>query len=168
MIHASWRIVLVLCVVFGLGIFVGQLGWFGSGGAGGIGYVDLDQVFKKSDQAKQLQKELDAAQEAAKKVITEEQAKVDAARLRVSPSVFAGMMEQAKKVVEAKQKELMTLSETLSRKLEKQIRELSTRVASRRGLKVVAHKRAILSGGEDLTQEVLKALQHEQNRPKTD
>ena len=151
----KWGWVLGILCVLGVGIWVGR----GPLGSGGLGVVDLDQLFKDSARAKILQEKLNKAQEEAKKVVGEEEAKVQMARLHGIGSVeFKSAVESAKKVVEAKQKELMGLNTSLTKKMEAEIRATCERLARRYHLTGVIHKRAMLSGGRDLTQEIISKL----------
>ena len=124
-----------------------------------VGVVDGEKLFDEYPSAQEATKKIADAQDELKREITE------------SENVYTEFEKQKKSEAEklTKQKELQTkidakaqstkkMIESLSSKIEDEILQAIKKIAGEKGLEVVFDKRAVLTGGVDITQAVSSEL----------
>jgi len=127
--------------------------------SGKIGVVDGEKLFDEYPSAQEASKKIADAQDDLKKEISESE--------KVYSEFEKGKKSEAEKLT--KQRELQTkidaraqdtrkMIEDLSGKIEADILQAIKKIASGKGIDVVFDKRAVLSGGVDITDEVVLIL----------
>ncbi|SDG13526.1 periplasmic chaperone for outer membrane proteins Skp [Selenomonas sp. WCT3] len=109
-----------------------------------VGVVDYNQVMSQNPKAQDAEKEFNTAYEEAQKEFA---------------SKTANMNDQEKQDYAMQtQQRLMQKRQELTEPLQKSVEESVKKVAEQKGLSVVLEKGAVVYGGQDITQDVIKQI----------
>lgn len=126
-----------------------------------IGIVDGELLFDQYPGAQDASKKIADAQEELKKIITESEEKF--AEFEKEKKTEAEKLTKQRELqtkIDLKAAETKKLIESLSGGLEKDIVSAIKKIAVSKGIEIVVDKRAVLYGGEDLTDLVSKELKN--------
>ena len=127
--------------------------------ADNIGFVDLEKVFARYKDAVKLQQDLQKRRETYQKLFEEKNKKLeDVKKKSKKEEEIQKFIEKTEDELKPKQEELVKYEGEANRKMAAKIFEISEVVAKEFGIDVVLDKRAILSGGFDLTDSVITRL----------
>jgi outer membrane protein len=117
-----------------------------------LGFVDGDKLFDEYPAAQDASKKISDAQEALKKEITEsERIFTEFEKQKKSEAEKATKQKELQAKIDLKANDTKKLIETLSVKIEDDIMQTIKKVAAEKGLDVILDKRAVLLGGQDIT-----------------
>ena len=127
--------------------------------ADNIGFVDLEKVFARYKDAVKLQQDLQKRRETYQKLFEEKNKKLEEVKKKSKKDdEIQKFIEKTEDELKPKQEELVKYEGEANRKMALKIFEVSEVVAKEFGIDVVLDKRAILSGGFDLTDSVITRL----------
>ena len=127
--------------------------------ADNIGFVDLEKVFARYKDAVKLQQDLQKRRETYQKLFEEKNKKLEEVKKKSKKEdEIQKFIEKTEEELKPKQEELVKYEGEANRKMALKIFEVSEVVAKEFGIDVVLDKRAILSGGFDLTDSVITRL----------
>ncbi len=148
------RLVSTVCVALGLMIAL-STGVF----ADSIGVVDLERVFSRYRDAVKLQQDIQKRREAYQKVFEEKNAKLEDVKKKAKKAEdVQSFIQKTEAELKPKQEELMKFEAESNRKMAAKIYSVADEVAKEFSIDVVVDKRAVLSGGFDLTDSVVARL----------
>jgi len=117
-----------------------------------MGYVDGDKLFDEYPAAQDASKKISDAQDALKKEITEsERIFTEFEKQKKSEAEKATKQKELQAKIDLKANDTKKLIETLSVKIEDDIIQSIKKVAAEKGLDIILDKRAVLLGGQDIT-----------------
>ncbi len=134
-----------------------------------VGLVDMQKIYETSKFAQEVnkaKKELEDAQTNYDKDTQDKANKLDEARIKkVAEAELKKMQDQFQKELENKRKEGQMLSaqkqkdlEDLEKKFKGEVDDTIKNVAKEKNIDVVVLKQAVLFGGTDITDDVIKKL----------
>ncbi len=127
--------------------------------ADNIGFVDLEKVFARYKDAVKLQQDLQKRRETYQKLFEDKNKKLEEVKKKSKKEEeVQKFIEKTEDELKPKQEELVKYEGEANRKMAAKIFETSEVVAKEFGIDVVLDKRAILSGGFDLTDSVITRL----------
>jgi len=127
--------------------------------ADNIVFVDLEKVFARYKDAVKLQQDLQKRRETYQKLFEEKNKKLEEVKKKSKKDdEIQKFIEKTEDELKPKQEELVKYEGEANRKMALKIFEVSEVVAKEFGIDVVLDKRAILSGGFDLTDSVITRL----------
>ena len=125
----------------------------------GIGFIDVQKVFKEYKETTKAQGELSKQEESFKKEFEESQKKLEKAE---KDGKKTEELEKMKKELEEKlapkRESLLKLNEQLTTKLQMEILEAVKKVAKKVGIDIVLDKQVVITGGMDLSEMVITEL----------
>ncbi|MEB3330671.1 MAG: OmpH family outer membrane protein [Candidatus Sericytochromatia bacterium] len=125
-----------------------------------VGYVDTAKVLLSYKGARSAQGKMQAELLKYQQAFTERQRKIaEAQQAGKSQAEIQKMTEAFEKELQPLKAKAMNLEAQLSGDVKKKIEGVIHTVARRRSLDLVLDKAAVLHGGTDITQDVVKALQ---------
>lgn len=125
-----------------------------------IGIVDGEKLFDGYPQAQDASKKIAEAQDKLRDTITESEKRFsEFEKEKKSESEQLVKQRELQAQIDAEAAKTRELIESISEKLEIDILDSIKKIAQKKGIDVVFDKRAVLVGGEDITEEVAKILQ---------
>ncbi len=125
----------------------------------GLGYIEVQRVFKEYKETIKAQERLSTEEESFKKEFEESQKKIEEARKKgKGEEEIKKLTDDLEKKLSPKREKLLKLNETLTLSLQKDIIKAAEEVAKTLGLEVVVDKQAVIFGGTDITEMVLRKL----------
>jgi len=125
----------------------------------GIGFIDVQKVFKGYKETNKSQEDLAKQEESFKKEFEESQKKLQAAEKNgKTPAELEKMKAELEEKLAPKRDALLKLNEKLTLKLQQDIVKSVTTVAKKVGLDTVLDKQVVIFGGTDLSDMVLSEL----------
>lgn len=125
----------------------------------GMGFIDVQKVFKEYKETSKAQGELAKKEEAFKKEFDESQKKLqEAEKQGKAKEELDKMKDDLEKKLAPKREELLKTNEKLTIKLQQDIVKAVTTVAKKMGIEVVVDKQVVITGGTDLTDMVVSEL----------
>lgn len=125
----------------------------------GIGFVDVQKVFKSYKETSKAQSELGKQEESFKKEFEESQKKLaDAEKDGKNKSDLEKLKKELEEKLSPKRESLLQLNEQLTGKLQLKILDSVKKVAKKVGIEVVLDKQVVITGGMDLTEMVVTEL----------
>jgi len=125
----------------------------------GLGYIDVQKVFKGYKETVKSQEELSKQEEVFKKEFEESQKKLEEAEKKgKSKEELEKMKASLEEKLAPKREALLKLNEKLTVKLQGEIVKAVSAVAKKMGIDVVVDKQIVIVGGTDLTEMVLSEL----------
>ncbi len=124
-----------------------------------IGFVDGEKLFDDYPSAQEASKKISDAQDLLRKEIADSEKIFDEfEKQKKSEAEKATKQKELQAKIDAKANETKKMIETLSNKVEDDILLAIKKVSTEKGLDIVLDKRAVLTGGVDLTETVLNEL----------
>ena len=131
----------------------------GAQGLVGMGFIDVQKVFKEYKETGKAQGELAKKEEAFKKEFEESQKKLQEAEKKgKTKEELDKMKTELEEKLAPKREELLKTNEKLTIKLQQDIVKAVTTVAKKMGIEVVVDKQVVITGGTDLTDMVVSEL----------
>lgn len=125
----------------------------------GMGFIDVQKVFKEYKETSKAQGELAKKEETFKKEFDESQKKLqEAEKQGKAKEELDKMKTQLDEKLAPKREELLKTNEKLTIKLQQDIVKAVTTVAKKMGIDVVVDKQVVITGGTDLTDMVVSEL----------
>lgn len=125
----------------------------------GIGFVDVQKVFKGYKETSKAQVELSKQEESFKKEFEESQKKLASAEKEgKKKEELDKMKKELEEKLSPKRESLMMLNEQLTSKLQQKILDSVKKVAKKVGISLVLDKQVVITGGMDLTDMVVTEL----------
>lgn len=132
--------------LFALVIAISALFVAGCGGrTASFGYVDMQKVFQESQKVKDLQAQMEAKQKELLEKAQQEEGTVP--------------QEEFDKKQQERNIEFMAFSQDIQKQFETTLRQVIDEVAKEKGLGAVLVKDNVLSGGTDITDDIIKKIQ---------
>jgi outer membrane protein len=136
---------------------------------GAVGFVDTQKIFQSSKLAEALtsaQNDMKVREsEFSKETLDKSKSLEEARAKKVSDAELKKMQDNFQKDLEAKRANLEVLKENkqkeleeMSKKLKTQVEDAIKNVAKEKQIDVVVDKQAVLFGGTDLTEDVIKKI----------
>ena len=124
-----------------------------------VGVVDGEKLFDEYPSAQEASKKIADAQEELRSSITEtEKMYSEFEKQKKSEAEKLTKQRELQVKLDTKAQETKKIVESLSSKIETEITQAIRKIAQEKGLDVVFDKRAVLSGGVDITQPVSNEL----------
>jgi len=128
-------------------------------GATGIGYIDVQKVFKEYKETSKAQEQVSKQEEEFKKEFDESQKKLsEAEKKNMKREELEKLRKELEDKLVPKRQSLIELNERLTAKLQSEILSAAKDVAKKVGIDVVFDKQVIITGGLDLTEMVINKL----------
>jgi Skp family chaperone for outer membrane proteins len=125
----------------------------------GMGFIDVQKVFKEYKETGKAQGELAKKEEAFKKEFEESQKKLQEAEKKgKTKEELDKMKTELEEKLAPKREELLKTNEKLTIRLQQDIVKAVTTVAKKMGIEVVVDKQVVITGGTDLTDMVVSEL----------
>jgi len=125
----------------------------------GIGFVEVQKVFKEYKETSKAQTELSKQEESFKKEFEESQKKLETAEKEGKKKEDLDKMKKdLEEKLAPKRDALLKLNEQLTIKLQAKILEAVKKVSQKVGIEVVLDKQVVITGGMDLTDMVITEL----------
>lgn len=125
----------------------------------GIGFIDVQKVFKEYKETSKAQGDLAKQEESFKKDFEASQAKLaDAEKSGKKKDELEKMKKDMEEELAPKRDTLLRLNEQLTTKLQAKILDSVKKVAKKVGIEVVLDKQVVINGGMDLTEMVITEL----------
>ncbi len=148
---------IVTAVVFG--VIVSCSSFAKAASLSGIGFIDVQKVFKEYKEATKAQEQVAKDEAAFKKEFEESQKKIeDAKTAKKSDKDIEKMTKDLEGKLNPKRDKLIQLNQTLTAKLQKDIIDATKEVKKSLGIDVVLDKQVIIDGGQDVTDMVITKL----------
>lgn len=149
-------VLLVLCLIS----FVSFTFWPASAQtASKIGVVDGDKIFEQYPGVQDAQKKIADLQDALKDSVSEsEKIYSEFEKQKKSETEKLTKKKELQAKIDTKAQETKKMIESISKKIEDDILQAIKKVSAEKGLDVVMDKRAVLSGGTDVTDLVSEQL----------
>ncbi|MFC1559703.1 OmpH family outer membrane protein [Candidatus Margulisiibacteriota bacterium] len=146
--------VLVLVTAF----FMGIAGSAFAAGAG-MGYIDVQKVFKEYKATEKAQEEVSKQEESFKKEFESSQKKLaEAEKKDMKRSELDKLRKELEEKLEPKRERLVELNRRLTQKIQQEILDATKEVAKKVGIDMVFDKQVVITGGTDLTEMVVNKL----------
>lgn len=124
-----------------------------------VGVVDRDKVVTSYPKAKQAAEELKKSEESVHKLIETSNKKYEEAKTaRKPPAELEGLQRRLQKQIDTEVRKVQARAQELEKQLENDIDAAIKTEATSRKVDVVILKQAVLLGGTDLTDGVIKRL----------
>ncbi len=128
-------------------------------GATGIGYIDVQKVFKEYKETSKAQEQVSKQEEEFKKELDSSQKKLsDAEKNNMKREELEKLRKDLEEKLTPKRQLLIELNEKLTIKLQSDILNATKEVAKKVGIDIVMDKQVIITGGVDLTEMVVNKL----------
>ena len=128
-------------------------------GTTGIGYIDVQKVFKEYKATSSAQEQVSKQEEEFKKELDDSQKKLsDAEKKNMKKEELEKMRKDLEDKLTPKRQSLIELNERLTVKLQSEILNATKDVAKKVGIDIVLDKQVIITGGIDLTEMVISKL----------
>ena len=124
-----------------------------------VGVVDGEKLFDEYPSAQEASKKIANAQDELRNAISEtEKIYTEFEKQKKSEAEKLTKQKELQVKIDAKAQDTKKMIESLSSRIEDEILQAIKRTASEKGLDVVFDKRAVLTGGTDITQAVSEQL----------
>lgn len=124
-----------------------------------VGYVDSAQVLQGNVESQRMFQELAKAEaELNKKIVTKREQLIQAKQSKKTDTEIQMLAEKLRMEIEPEMKKLEERTNNQSKLVEDKIRNAITSVAKKNKYDFILIKEAVLYGGEDVTNDVIKAL----------
>jgi Skp family chaperone for outer membrane proteins len=124
-----------------------------------IGYIDVQKVFKEYKETAKAQGDLSKQEESFKKEFEDSQAQLaKAEKDGKKPEELDKMKKELENKLAPKRETLLKLNAELTGKLQQDILAAVQKVAKKVGIDVVLDKQVVITGGMDLTDMVITAV----------
>ena len=124
-----------------------------------IGYVDMQKVFMKSEDAKKAQIDFKAKQDKYQQEFEKRQKEIEKAKKdKKSDEEIQKIITKFESELDPQQKELMKLNQELTEQLRSKIIKQAEKAAKKYGIDIVLDHQFVLYGGFDLTDVVITQL----------
>lgn len=145
-------LLLLLALVFAAGI--SQAANFS-----GIGYIEVQKVFKEYKETAKAQGDLAKQEESFKKEFEDSQKKLEAAEKEgKKKEELEKLRKELETKLSPKRDALLKMNEQLTGKIQVKILEAVKKVAKKVGIEIVLDKQVLIIGGMDLTDMVISEL----------
>ena len=125
----------------------------------GIGFVDVQKVFKEFKETAKAQEDLAKQEESFKKEFEESQKKLEQAEKDGKKKEdIEKMRKEMEEKHSPKRDSLLMLNQQLTSKLQQKILDAVKKVSKKVGIEMVLDKQVVITGGMDLTDLVLTEL----------
>lgn len=125
----------------------------------GLGFIDVQKVFKEYKETSKAQGELAKKEEAFKKEFEESQKKLqEAEKAGKTKEELDKMKAELEEKLAPRREELLKTNEKLTIRLQQDIVKAVTTVAKKMGIDVVVDKQVVITGGTNLTDMVVSEL----------
>ena len=125
----------------------------------GVGYIDVQKVFKEYRETEKAQEEVAKQEEEFKKDFEDSQKKLaEAEKKDMKRSEMEKLRKELEDKLEPKRERLIELNRRLTQKIQDEILDATKEVAKKVGIDVVFDKQVVIIGGIDLTEMVVNKL----------
>lgn len=125
----------------------------------GIGYIDVQKVFKEYKETEKAQEEVSKQEEEFRKEFEDSQKQLaEAEKKEMKKSELDKLRKELEDKLEPKRERLIELNKRLTQKIQGEILEATKDVAKKVGIDVVFDKQIVITGGIDLTEMVTNKL----------
>lgn len=125
----------------------------------GIGFIDVQKVFKEYKETSKAQEDLSKQEDRFKKEFEESQKKLEKAEQDgKKKEEIEKMRKELEEKLTPKRDQLLRLNQELTGKLQAKILEGVKKVSKKVGIEVVLDKQVVITGGMDLTDLVINEL----------
>lgn len=124
-----------------------------------VGVVDGERLFDQYNEAQEATKKIASAQDDLRSAINDsEKIYTEFEKQKKSEAEKLTKQKELQAKIDTKAQDTKKMIESLSRKIEEDILQAVKKIALQKGLDVVFDKRAVLTGGIDITDAVSEAL----------
>ena len=133
--------------------------------ADNIGFIDMEKIFSKANMIKKYESENEKRRTEYQKFVKEREDKIEEAKkANKSEDDIKKLISKFEEEIRPKQEELSKIENDFRQKFFTTMTNTSQQVAKSLGIDVVVDKRAILTGGTDITEFVINRL-NDDNSP---
>lgn len=126
-----------------------------------IGFIDVDRVFENYRETKAATQRLADEEKKFKREMEARQTQLeDARRKNVKSPELEKMARRLEEELKPKRQQLLNLNESLTKKIRGEIVKATQEIARKLGVDPVFDKKVMITGGMDLTDQVIKKLNH--------
>jgi outer membrane protein len=134
-------------------------GLAGASTLSGIGFIDVQKVFKEYKETSKAQEDLSKQEESFKKEFEDSQKKLEKAEQEgKKKEEIEKMRKELEEKLTPKRDQLLRLNQELTGKLQAKILDGVKKVGKKVGIEVVLDKQVVITGGMDLTDLVINEL----------
>lgn len=130
-----------------------------SANAATIGYIDGQKVFSSYEKTKKVQEQLKKKEQLLQDEVAKRQKQVEKEKNKnISDGDLRKLVEKFKQELEPQQNDMIESQKKMMQEIQDDIVKASEAIAKRMGFEVVLDKQIIITGGTDITDEVIKQL----------
>lgn len=124
-----------------------------------IGHIDVDKIFSNYEKTKKVQKDIRDKAQMIQDEVTRRQKEFEEEKIKGrSESDLKNLAEKYEKELEPKSTELARYEKKMAQEIKSDIVKATESVAKKMGIDIVLDKKVFISGGTDITDEVIKLL----------
>ena len=147
------KISVVAISVFIMGIMVGSVN------AASLGYIDYQKVFSGYEKTKKAEEQINKKTQILQEEVTKKQKQIEKEKENgMANDDLKTLVTKIQKELEPKQQEIINLKQKLESEIRDDIVKATADISKKEGLEAIVDKKAIITGGVDITDKVIEQL----------
>lgn len=147
------KISIVAMSVFIMGMMVGSVN------AASLGYIDYQKVFSSYEKTKKAEDQINKKTQILQDEVTKKQKQIEKEKENgMSNDDLKSLVTKIQKELEPKQQEIINLKQKLEGEIRDDIVKATSDLSKKEGLEAIVDKKAVITGGVDITDKVIEQL----------
>ena len=147
------KISIVAMSVFIMGMMVGSVN------AASLGCIDFQKVFSSYEKTKKAEEQINKKTQILQEEVTKKQKQIEKEKENgMSNDDLKSLVTKIQKELEPKQQEIINLKQKLEGEIRDDIVKATSDLSKKEGLEAIVDKKAVITGGVDITDKVIEQL----------
>ena len=147
------KISIVAISVFIMGMMVGSVN------AASLGCIDFQKVFSSYEKTKKAEEQINKKTQILQEEVTKKQKQIEKEKENgMANDDLKSLVTKIQKELEPKQQEIINLKQKLEGEIRDDIVKATADLSKKEGLEAIVDKKAVITGGVDITDKVIEQL----------